>query len=98
MSNYIYKIVPKRAGFAESWTPEEETVMAQHFQYLKQLLANGALVLAGPCTDAAFGIVIIEAESSGQATEIAKADPAIAGGVMSYELHDFRISLFRSGF
>ena len=95
MKTYIYKIAPTRAEFATSWTPVEEKGMAEHFAYLKNLLENGNLFLAGPCTDAAFGIVIIYADSLDHAREIASADPAITSGIMSYDVHEFRISLLK---
>lgn len=90
---YIYKIVPRRAGFAENWTSEEERAMTEHFAYLKALLDDGRLILAGPCTDAAFGIVIFIAGSIEEAIAVAEGDPSIIAGIMDYEIHQFKISL-----
>ena len=95
MTHYIYKITPARKGFADSPTYEEKQIMSEHFAYLNRLLAEGKLLLAGPCTDAAFGIVIFEAESMAEATLIMQSDPAVAAGVMNAELHEFRVSLLR---
>lgn len=69
--------------------------MGEHFAYLKELLAKGQLLMAGPCEDAAFGIVLFEAESVQAAEAIMQGDPAVAKGVMIGELHPFRISLLR---
>ena len=95
MSYFIYRIVATRSGFADGMTEFEMEAMAQHFGYLKELLNQGKLFLAGPCTDTAFGIVIFEAESLEEAEAIAKSDPAVLTGVMSVETHPYRISLLR---
>ncbi|HLO01924.1 MAG TPA: YciI family protein [Symbiobacteriaceae bacterium] len=84
---------PTRPNFLEECTPEEESIMGEHFTYLKELLAKGQLLMAGPCEDAAFGIVVFEAESLDSAEAIMHSDPAVAKGVMSAELHPFRVSL-----
>jgi len=96
MPTYLYKITPVRSGFADSPTDAEIEAMSQHFSYLKRLLAEGTLFLAGPCTDAAFGIVIFDAGSLEEAQTITAADPAVVAGVVSVELHEFRISLIRN--
>lgn len=69
--------------------------MGEHFAYLKELLSKGQLLMAGPCEDAAFGIVVFEAESAEAAETIMRSDPAVAKGVMIGELHPFRVSLLR---
>ena len=51
------------------------------------------MLLAGPCLDGAFGIVLFEAESDEAARAFMASDPAIQGGVMTGELHPLRISL-----
>jgi len=53
------------------------------------------VVLAGPCTDGAFGIVVFEADSEEDAAVYMNGDPAVEGGLMSAELHPFRISLMQ---
>ncbi len=93
--SFVYLIRPIRPGFAEGMTPPEEAVMDEHFAHLKRLLAEGRLVLAGPCLDTAFGIVILEAGSEAEAAELMSSDPAVRGGVMAAELHGFRVSLIR---
>ncbi len=95
ISTFLYKIVPTRPDFATFWTEAEEKAMKEHFAYLKGLLEEGRLVLAGPCIDASFGIVIFDAESLELAREVALADPAIVAGVMSFEVHEFRVSLMK---
>ena len=69
--------------------------MSDHFGYLERLLAEGTLVLAGPSLKPLFGIVVFEAEDETAARAVMEADPAVARGVQSAELHPFRVALLR---
>lgn len=89
---YIYVIRP-RAGFIDSMTAEEAETMDRHFAYLQGLQAERRLVLAGPCLDGAFGVVILWASSADEARRTMESDPAIRAGILQPELHRFRISL-----
>jgi uncharacterized protein YciI len=89
---YIYLTRP-RPGFINSMTVEEAEIMDRHFAYLRGLLAEGRLVLAGPCLDGAFGVVIMRAPSAQSAREAMANDPAVRAGIMQSELHRFRVSL-----
>ncbi len=89
---FIYLIRP-RSGFIDSMTAEEEEIMDRHFAYLQAVQTEGSLILAGPCLDGAFGVVVLRAPSLGRATAIMENDPAVSGGIMQPELHRFRISL-----
>ncbi|HEY7123427.1 MAG TPA: YciI family protein [Ktedonobacterales bacterium] len=93
---YIYMIRATRQDFSpEAMTPLEQQLMGEHWVYLKQLFAEGQVILAGPATDGAFGIVIFEAGSLEDARQIAANDPAVKGGIMGVELHQYRVSLLR---
>lgn len=74
--------------------PEAARILEAHYAYLKHKLDSGELLLAGPCTDYAFGITIFRAGSEEAAQEFIANDPAVLGGVMTAELHPFRVSLF----
>jgi uncharacterized protein YciI len=45
--------------------------------------------------DKAFGIVVFQASSEEEAQEYMKNDPAVKKGIMTAELHPFRISLLQ---
>ena len=90
---YVYLVRPTRANFNETSTPEEDAIVGAHFTRLKNMLASGDLLLAGPCADAAFGIVIFYADSLETAREIMENDPAVKQGVFSAELHQYHVSL-----
>jgi uncharacterized protein len=79
----------------EDSTPEEDEVMGAHFQYLKRLLEEGKLILAGPSLDPPFGIIVFEAESEEEARRLIADDPSVAAGVQTPELHPYRASLLR---
>lgn len=74
-----------------------KATMSEHFTYLKDALATGQLVLAGPCEDLAFGLVIYHAENEQAALDFMENDPAIREGLMTAELHPFRVSLIAGG-
>lgn len=95
MEQYVYLIRPLRANFIDSMTTNESDVMGQHFQYLQDLLKEEKVILAGPCLDGAFGIVIFQAESLEHAQKVMQNDPAVKEGVMKAELHPYRVSLSR---
>jgi uncharacterized protein YciI len=90
---FIYVVRPKRAGMIENPTPDEESRLAEHFDYLESALREGRLILAGPCLDGGFGIVIFEADTREAAQRFLENDPAVRSGLMKAELHSFRISL-----
>ena len=73
-------------------SPEDEAIIEDHFEYLKKAPTEGKLILAGRCVDGEFGIVIFCAESEMQADEFMENDPAVKKGVMTAELHPFRIA------
>jgi uncharacterized protein YciI len=89
---YIYLIRP-RAGFIDSMSAEEADTMDRHLAYLRGLQGEKRLVLAGPCLDGAFGVVLLRAQSDDDARALMANDPAVCSGIMQAELHRFKISL-----
>jgi len=93
LPDFIYLIHPLREGFFENPTEEENTAMEEHFQYLKTGMHTGQVVLAGPCLDDTFGLVVFQAQDETSAHAFMMEDPSIQKNVMMAELHPFRISL-----
>ena len=95
---YIGIIKPARDEFMTNPTEKEIAVMKDHFEYLKNLLAEGKLILAGPATnnDNPFGILIFKAETQEEAEQMMKNDPSVIAGVQNIkEFEPFTLSLFK---
>jgi uncharacterized protein YndB with AHSA1/START domain/uncharacterized protein YciI len=107
--HYVYYIRPARAGFFKQTTPAEEKVMGEHVAYIKGLLGQGRLVLAGPSFEpthspegsalaldmAPPGIVVFEAEGDEEARRIMEGDPAVKAGVFKAQVNPFKLSFSR---
>lgn len=88
---YVLRLVkPESLGRMSS---HDETIVDEHFEYLKKALNEGKLTLAGRCLDGEFGVVIFRAESERDAKDFMKNDPAIKKGIMTAELHPFHLAL-----
>lgn len=84
----------------KNWTEEENQTIGVHFNYLKDMLEAGKLVLAGrtvnmPMTDKDMGIAILETDTMEEAAEIMANDPAVKSGIMTAELFEFSLALYR---
>lgn len=94
---FLYKIQPVRPEMLPAGpTPEEEQIIARHFDYLQGLSEVGVVLLAGRTlnTDySSFGIVIFRAGSEEEAGQIMADDPAVKLRVMRAELYPYRIAL-----
>jgi uncharacterized protein len=96
-SHFLIRIEPVRATFTDDATPEEAKVMGEHFQYLKQLLADGKLVMAGPAEtgECPFGLVVLEVSDQAAAEEIMKNDPSVKAKIMRGNVYPFTLSLMK---
>jgi uncharacterized protein YciI len=92
-STFIYVLRPCRPTLIDETTPEEEATLSEHFAYLERSLEEGRLILAGPCLDGEFGVVVFRAATGQAAVEFMRGDPAVRYGLMTAELHPFRVSL-----
>jgi uncharacterized protein len=93
MSDWLCIIRPPRPSFLSDASEHEQAVMADHFEYLKVLMREGKLLLAGPSLDPLFGLIVLVAEDEDEAWGLVRADPSVAAGVQTPELHPFRTSL-----
>lgn len=67
-------------------------IVNKHVEHLKKLDESGKLVLCGPFTDYAGGMVVLNCENINEAREIAESDPFIAEGYKTYELRTLEIA------
>jgi uncharacterized protein len=83
---------------SEGLTPDEERAMSDHFNYLKDLMEKGDVVLAGRTQNkdySGFVIVIINASSDGDARRIMQDDPSVRAQVVRAQLYPYKIALLR---
>jgi len=95
MAHFLGIYRPPRSTFIDDATPEEEQAIGAHFQYLKRLLAEGKLILAGPCEDASMGLAVFETQDEKEARDIVAVDPAVVAKVFTCEIKPYRVSLLR---
>ncbi|MGD6962220.1 YciI family protein [Fictibacillus phosphorivorans] len=95
ITEFLYQIKPVRADLMENQTQEEQEKLQSHFLYLQDLLEKGKLVLAGPCLDASFGVVILQNTNEEEAQKFMENDPAVKGKIMTAKLYPFRVSLIK---
>lgn len=97
MSVWLYTLRPTRLEMlTEGPTEDEGRIVAEHFAYLKALVEQGSVLLAGRTSDAGpdtRGLVIFEATDEGAARAIMEADPAVVQGVMTGTLQPYSIAL-----
>ncbi len=91
--HFFVKLIGTREGWPHNMNDIEQQVMQEHFDYLKQLTAEGKVLLAGPCLDPVFGMVILHTENEELAREIMDSEPSVLAGVHTYEMHPMHVSL-----
>ncbi|MFH2048539.1 MAG: SRPBCC domain-containing protein [bacterium] len=90
---YLVKLIGTRQGWPENMTENEARIMGEHFVYLQDLIAKKKVLLAGPCFDPVFGLIILQTVSEEEAIEIMKSEPSVVQGVHTYEISPMTASL-----
>jgi len=91
--HYLVRLLGTRPTWPDDQTPAEEQTMSAHFEYLRDLTAKGKVLMAGPCFDAKFGLVVLNVESEAEARQIMDNEPSVTGGLHTYELGEMLVSL-----
>ncbi len=61
-----------------------------HLSHLEEIERAGKLVLAGPLTDGAGSLIVVDAESVGEVWETVGRDPYVQNGIFErVEVHPF---------
>lgn len=98
---YLVMLTPVRPGMVvDGPLPDEIPALAGHLAWLEHLAARGSLVLAGRTQEAdpsGFGIVVLRAGSRQEAASLMDRDPAVAGGLMKVQVHEFRVAVHGYG-
>ncbi len=83
------------AMLVEGPTVEESAILDRHVEYLEDLARGGRALLFGrtqTASERTVGLVILAADSSGEARRLMENDPVVAEGVMRAELFPYRIA------
>ncbi|HOO40411.1 MAG TPA: YciI family protein [Syntrophales bacterium] len=74
---------------------EIKTIFKNHVRYLKQLYEDKKLFMAGPFAGMKDGIVVLETETAGDASEIMGHDPALESNLFSGTLYEWQVGFKR---
>lgn len=96
MPHFLYLIRPKNDWSTGNMSEEEAKLMGEHFMYLKQKFDEGKVMMVGPCVDTSMGIGILETDTREEAEEIGYNDPAVKAGIVTLEIKDYIVSLWRN--
>ena len=85
---FLYRLISPRPTFPEDMTAPEGEVMQRHSAYWHDLLGRGVAVAYGPVFDPAgvWGLGLLELDDEPDARAIGDEDPAVTGGVCTYEV------------
>jgi uncharacterized protein YciI len=95
--NHFYAVIkPYRQDFLTNPKEDEAKIMIDHFNYLKSLLKQKKLFLAGPTLilEDPFGLIIFETETKEEVKKLLENDPSVRAGIQKIaDLRPIRISL-----
>mgnify|MGYP001042501612 CR=1 FL=1 len=94
-SQFIIRLKPSRPEGGA--TEEEKARIVQHFEYLRGLLSEGKLILAGMALDDHEGLVIVRAGDRLEAERVLAGDPAVGANIFLAELHPFTVTFLSGG-
>ena len=96
MSEWVFFMHPPRNDFMATMTGAERSAFDAHAAWLRRLLADGVLIVAGPCLGQVnTGIAIFEAAGAEAARRIVADEPVTSGGYMRGDLRPYRLGLLR---
>lgn len=90
MSLFFFRLNPPRADFAQTMTPDEQQVMAEHMDYWQRLLGDGRVVVYGPVADpeGVWGLGVLRAADRAEVLAIAERDPSVLAGVNTFDVFE----------
>jgi uncharacterized protein len=92
---FLYKLQLVRRDMLRTGPDErEQAAVAEHFAYLQDLNARGAIILVGrtlTTDENTMGLTVFRAESEDAARRIMNDDPVVRKGVMTATLYPFKV-------
>jgi uncharacterized protein YciI len=96
VSEWVFFMHPPRDDFMATMTGAERSAFVAHGAWLRQLLADGVLIAAGPCLGQVnTGIAIFEASDEQAAQRLVAGEPVTSGGYMRGDLRPYRLGILR---
>jgi uncharacterized protein YciI len=96
VAEWVYFLHPSRENFAATMTDEEQAAFAAHAQWLRRLMADGVLIVAGPSLGRVnTGIAIFEAPDEETARRIVAEEPVTRDGFAQGDLRPYRVGFLR---
>ena len=95
---FFCKLLPPRADFAQTMTPEEGGLMQQHAAYWQEAMARGHVVAFGPVADpaGAFGMGIVDFPGEAEVRAFTDGDPTVRSGRgFSFQVHTMPLGVLR---
>jgi uncharacterized protein YciI len=85
---FLFRLLPPRADFAQTMTPDEQHAMTRHAAYWRELLDEGRVVVYGPVADpeGVWGLGVVRAGSQAEVIELGERDPVIDAGVATFDV------------
>lgn len=93
ITQFLVKLIGTRPGWPDNMTEAEMKVMQEHYLYLKDLVAEKKVILAGPCPEGRYGLIIVQGASKKEVVEIMDNEPSVTGGVHTYTMEPIHVSL-----
>jgi uncharacterized protein YciI len=90
MKLFLFRLVPPRADFAQTMTPEEQQAMTGHMEYWQRLLTEGRVVVYGPVADpeGVWGLGVLRAVDRAEVLALGEHDPSVVAGVNTFEVFE----------
>ena len=88
MRTYYLAFLVAGPKFARD-SPDHATLVPQHLAFIRRMISEKKLRLAGPFVDDGkyFGLAIVAASTMEQAKEWMEQDPAVQAGFFGHEIH-----------
>ena len=88
---FISLIRPIRQDFLTTMTQAEQATMTQHTEYVRDMIAQGLILLHGEAPDGTISVLIYRVESATEARRLFYSDPAVIAGIGYPELYPLAI-------
>jgi uncharacterized protein YndB with AHSA1/START domain/uncharacterized protein YciI len=93
VEHFFVQLIGIRPGWPENMTADEQRIMKEHYHYLKNLVAEKIVLMAGPVFDPVFGLIILRVRDKSAAMLLMENEPSVRQGVHTYKISPMTVSL-----